>query len=233
MGKKLGLGSLFFKLRDSPRPPAGLSPPSPWHFCKHPKTISFRDAGAGDGVFKTVNSVYLESNDSCFTSDHERSVSTASSDSAGGESSETVVRRRRSDRLFFDRSGSTRSIMEEAKEEAEAAAAEAPFEDSVALAVDSEDPYGDFRRSMEEMVSAHGLGRDWEQLEELLVWYLRLNGKETHRLIVGAFVDLLVAISASSSSTSSSSSSSSSSSFKIEGITEEETNEPSSSSSYP
>ncbi|KAG6490637.1 transcription repressor OFP13-like [Zingiber officinale] len=227
MGKKLGLGSLFFKLRDSPRPSARLSPPSPWHFCKHPKTTSFRDAGAGDGVFKTVNSVYIESNDSCFTSDHEWSFSTASSGSAVGESSETVVRRRRSDRLFFDRGGGTRSIMEEAKAEAEE-----PFEDSVALAVDSEDPYGDFRRSMEEMVSAHGLGRDWEQLEELLVWYLRLNTKETHRLIVGAFVDLLVAINASSSSISSSSSSSSS--FKIEGITEEDTtNEPSSSSSYP
>ncbi|KAJ8505046.1 hypothetical protein OPV22_005932 [Ensete ventricosum] len=38
--------------------------------------------------------------------------------------------------------------------------------------MESEDPYRDFRRSMEEMVAAHGLN-DWERLEELLVWYLK------------------------------------------------------------
>ncbi|KAF0889434.1 hypothetical protein E2562_024499 [Oryza meyeriana var. granulata] len=66
-------------------------------------------------------------------------------------------------------------------------------EESVAVAVDSEDPYRDFRASMEEMVAAHGL-RDWEQLEELLSWYLRVNGKHNHPLIVGAFVDLLLGL---------------------------------------
>ncbi|KAG6516214.1 transcription repressor OFP13-like [Zingiber officinale] len=235
MGKKLGLGALFFGFRDSPRPSAHLSPPSPsssswaWHSCKLPKTASFRDDGAGDRVCKTANSLRLDSNDSCFTTDRERSFST--------ESSETTVRRLRSDRLFFDPGGDTSSIMEEAKPEAEAPEEEeeeeAPFGDSVALSVDSEDPYRDFRQSMEEMVAAHGLGGDWERLEELLVWYLRVNVKKTHGFIVGAFVDLLAAINASSSSISSSSSSSSSfsSSFKIEEITEEDTNEPSSSSS--
>ncbi|XP_074580251.1 transcription repressor OFP13-like [Curcuma longa] len=232
MGKKLGLGALFFGFRDSPRLSARLSPPSPsssswaWHSCKRPKTASFRDGGAGAGVFKTVNSVYLDSDDSCCTTDHERSFSAA-------ESSETMVRRLRSDRLFFDPGGDTSSIMGEAKAEVEAAAEEeAPFDDSVALALDSEDPYRDFRRSMEEMVAAHGLGGDWERLEELLVWYLRVNVKKTHGFIVGAFVDLLAAINASSSSTSCSySSSSASNSFKIEEITEEDTNEPCSSSS--
>lgn len=59
------------------------------------------------------------------------------------------------------------------------------------LAMESDDPYGDFRRSMEEMVEIHGV-KDWECLEELLGWYLRVNGKKNHEFIVGAFVDLLV-----------------------------------------
>ncbi|KAL5204040.1 hypothetical protein ABZP36_008911 [Zizania latifolia] len=70
-------------------------------------------------------------------------------------------------------------------------------EESVAVAVDSEDPYGDFRSSMEEMVAAHGL-RGWDSLEELLVWYLRVNGKHNHALIFGAFVDLLISLAATS-----------------------------------
>ncbi|TKW07465.1 hypothetical protein SEVIR_7G309000v4 [Setaria viridis] len=72
-------------------------------------------------------------------------------------------------------------------------------EGSVAVAVDSGDPYGDFRASMEEMMSAHGL-RDWAALEELLAWYLRINGKQHHHLIVGAFVDLLLGLASSSPS---------------------------------
>ncbi|KAL5225712.1 hypothetical protein ABZP36_012351 [Zizania latifolia] len=71
-------------------------------------------------------------------------------------------------------------------------------EESVAVAVDSEDPYRDFRASMEEMVAAHGL-RDWEALEELLLWYLRVNCKHNHALIVGAFVDLLLGLTVSPS----------------------------------
>jgi len=61
------------------------------------------------------------------------------------------------------------------------------------MAMDSEDPYRDFRWSMEEMVAAHGM-KDWDCLEELFVWYLRVNGKKNHGFIVGAFVDLLVAL---------------------------------------
>ncbi|RLN00688.1 transcription repressor OFP13-like [Panicum miliaceum] len=72
-------------------------------------------------------------------------------------------------------------------------------EGSVAVAVDSGDAYGDFRASMEEMVSAHGL-RDWAALEELLAWYLRINGKQHHHLIVDAFVDLLLGLASSSPS---------------------------------
>ncbi|TVU01758.1 hypothetical protein EJB05_52754, partial [Eragrostis curvula] len=67
---------------------------------------------------------------------------------------------------------------------------------AVVVTVESKDPYGDFRASMAEMVAAHGL-RDWEALEELLAWYLKLNAKGVHAAIVGAFIDLLVSMQAS------------------------------------
>ncbi|KAJ8475873.1 hypothetical protein OPV22_019600 [Ensete ventricosum] len=211
MGRKLGLSSLLFKLRDTPKPScySSSSSPSPsswsWPSCKQPKTSSFRDVD-GDAINKTVNSVYFDSNESCFSrsSEEHESFSTVSEDSGGG-SLETVVRGLRSDRLFFDPGGAS-SILEEAR------ASEPPFEGSVALAVESDDPYSDFRRSMEEMVTAHGL-RDWERLEELLGWYLRVNGTTTHGFIVGAFVDLLVGLASSPPS---------SNSLKIQGLKEEE-----------
>lgn len=65
-------------------------------------------------------------------------------------------------------------------------------EKSVRLSMASEDPYVDFRNSMEEMVVAHRL-KDWSCLEELLHCYLKLNDEDTHKFIVLAFVDLLMA----------------------------------------
>ncbi|KAL8090217.1 transcription repressor OFP13-like [Apium graveolens] len=84
---------------------------------------------------------------------------------------------------------------------------ELPFKESVVLAMESEDPYEDFKGSMLEMVESHGL-KDWECLEELLEWYLKMNGKMNHGIIVQAFVDLLVGL-ASDDSTSFSSAASS------------------------
>lgn len=98
------------------------------------------------------------------------------------------------------------------------------------MAMESQDPYGDFRRSMEEMVAAHGMKR-WDHLEELLVWYLRVNGKKNHGFIVGAFVDLLVALASPAETEtscccgcncSSCSNSLSSMSFEIEEVDEDE-----------
>jgi len=96
---------------------------------------------------------------------------------------------RSNSRLFFEPE-STSSIV---KKQRGAAA----FDGATVLAIESADPYGDFRRSMEEMVLSHGVS-DWVWLEEMLGWYLRANGKKTHGLIVGAFVDLLVALASSS-----------------------------------
>ena len=52
---------------------------------------------------------------------------------------------------------------------------------------------------MEEMVEARGLidvKADWEYLHELLLCYLALNPKGTHKFIIGAFADLLVSLMA-------------------------------------
>lgn len=168
--------------------------PWPWPSCKHPRTESFRVTELND-TYKTVNSVYLDvvdaittPPDSWFTNSSESaSFSTTVSDESGAELTESIIRGLRSERFFFE-PGDTKSILEEAK-----AANGVPFKESVALAMESEDPYVDFRVSMEEMVEAHGL-KDWECLEELFLWYLRVNGKNTHGFIVGAFVDLLVGI---------------------------------------
>ncbi|CAL9132229.1 atofp18 ofp18 [Musa troglodytarum] len=198
MGKKLGLISFIFKLRVAPKP---CYSSWPWLSCKDPKTESFRNID-GDATYKTVNSAYFDSTESCSThsSEEQESFCIASADT-GGDSTETVVRGLRSDRLFFE-PGGTSSIVAEAKDR------ELPFRGSVALAMESEDPYRDFRLSMEEMVVAHGV-KDWRRLEELLLWYLRVNRKKIHGAIVGAFVDLLLTFASPSPPPSSASSSSS------------------------
>ena len=72
---------------------------------------------------------------------------------------------------------------------------------SVAVPTYSPDPYNDFRRSMQEMVEARELEDErvdvksnWEFLHELLLCYLALNPKNTHKFIVGAFADLIVSL---------------------------------------
>ncbi|KAJ0964320.1 hypothetical protein J5N97_029442 [Dioscorea zingiberensis] len=109
-----------------------------------------------------------------------------------------------SGRFFFSPSIS-KSIMEGAKEEGEKTVllealpergrAPAFYEESVTVTVASDDPYRDFRASMEEMVVAHGL-REWPRLQELLHCYLKLNEKKTHKVIVLAFMDLLMQLMA-------------------------------------
>ncbi|XP_022759730.1 transcription repressor OFP12-like [Durio zibethinus] len=71
--------------------------------------------------------------------------------------------------------------------------------DSVAVPTFSPNPYMDFRRSMQEMVEARDLidvKANWDYLHELLLCYLALNPKSTHKFIIGAFADLLVSLMA-------------------------------------
>ncbi|XP_043691577.1 transcription repressor OFP13-like [Telopea speciosissima] len=202
----------------------------PWPSCKQPKTLSFR---ADDNMFKTVNSVYIDAGEvvttpeSWFTNSSESASFSTVSEESGGEWVETMIRGLRSERLFFEPGGESNSILEEANK----VGGGFPFKESLVLAMDSKDPYVDFRTSMEEMVEAHGL-KDWECLEELLSWYLRVNGKKAHGFIVGAFVDLLVGLAAADldvDASSSSPSSPSCSSLRVEEEIEEEDHNPSSS----
>ncbi|PNT68068.1 transcription repressor OFP13 [Brachypodium distachyon] len=142
--------------------------------------------------------------------DHDGGFSTTSASEEWCYASEAVIRglgRAGGGRFFVDRPDplasnsilagppSSAPLPEKKKEEEEARPSSALVEESVAVAVESADPYGDFRASMEEMVSAHGL-RGWADLQELLTWYLRVNAKRNHALIVAVFLDLLVALAA-------------------------------------
>ncbi|KAK8496799.1 hypothetical protein V6N13_126168 [Hibiscus sabdariffa] len=164
-------------------------PKSSWQWlpsCHQPKTLSFRTDSNGNTLFTTIiNSAYLDSIDET-TADYNLPL-------------ESVIRGLKSDRLFFQPGGETSSIMEEATKSTDEEDDDddddiggLPFKESVALSMESRDPYVDFRESMEEMVEAQGL-KDWEGLEQLLFWYLRANGECNHGYIVAAFVDLLVA----------------------------------------
>ncbi|KAJ3687813.1 hypothetical protein LUZ61_016977 [Rhynchospora tenuis] len=106
-----------------------------------------------------------------------------------------------SDRLFFEQGYTTKSIMEAAgiKVAQKNSTMIGAFRGGVAMAMESKDPYRDFRESMEQMVIAHGV-KDWDWLQEMLGWYLRANGKRTHGMILGAFVDLLMNLAKSNSS---------------------------------
>ncbi|KAF8115249.1 hypothetical protein N665_0029s0087 [Sinapis alba] len=184
-------------------------------------SVFFDNNGGGGDVLEA------ETPESWFTNSSETaSHSTESDQDLDAESLEMVVRGVvRSERLFFD-PGFTSSILEEINEKSKtecdskstaATAAVAvseedrdciytpPIEEiSVPVAMESDDPYGDFRRSMEEMVRSHGeLAKDWQSLESMLAWYLRMNGKRSHGVIVSAFVDLLSGLSDSGAGASS------------------------------
>ncbi|KAK7344714.1 hypothetical protein VNO77_14671 [Canavalia gladiata] len=157
------------------------------------KTLSF---GASEN-----NDIFFDPFERKVTTSSELSPSLFQSDSDqnyDGESLEKLVREVRSERLFFEPGNNTSSILENNKAKVDGGVP-FNFKESVLLvAMDSEDPYGDFRRSMEEVAETHGV-KDWKGLEELLTLYLRLNGKNNHGFIVLAFVDLLISLSAASS----------------------------------
>lgn len=172
-----------------------------WPSSNHPKTQSFR---AEEDIFKTVNSIYsdplcLDSANGTFQLESWFTNSSAEIASFSGtesseeldESVEMIIRGVRSDRLFFEPED-TSSILE-VQEEEDDDENDDVFEENVVLAMESQDPYVDFKKSMEEMVEMHGM-KDWESLEEMLEWYLKMNGKMNHGFIVGAFLDLLIEI---------------------------------------
>ncbi|XP_059274601.1 transcription repressor OFP12-like [Lycium ferocissimum] len=113
-----------------------------------------------------------------------------------------------SQRFFFSSPGHSNSIIDSSSSSMSSSLAstsssvEPPEPDivvdgSIAIPTYSPDPYLDFRRSMQEMVEARGLSDisgNWDSLHELLMCYLTLNPKSTHKYIVAAFADLIVCL---------------------------------------
>ncbi|CAO2205425.1 unnamed protein product [Urochloa humidicola] len=146
---------------------------------------------------RTMNSAY--SVDSCFSS-NSALPSLDSFSTASDAEAEAVFRAVCSDRLLFEPNNNKLIIKDKdtiISTSKSKAAATAAFGGGMAMSVDSQNPYRDFRESMEAMVMSQQQGevKDWCWLEEMLGWYLRANGKSTHGVIIGAFVDLLVALS--------------------------------------
>ena len=109
-------------------------------------------------------------------------------------------------RFFFSSPGQSNSIVDSssASSSSIASTSSASLDNEAAVAVPtySPDPFADFRRSMQEMVEArgvHDVEESWDYLHELLTCYLSLNPKPTHKFIIGAFADLLVALIAGKS----------------------------------
>ncbi|XP_016504925.1 transcription repressor OFP16-like [Nicotiana tabacum] len=117
-----------------------------------------------------------------------------------------------SQRFFFASPGHSNSIIDSSSSSSmssslasTSSSVEPPESDtvidgSIAIPTYSPDPYLDFRRSMQEMVEARELSdiRDnWDSLHELLMCYLTLNPKSTHKYIIGAFADLIVCLMSS------------------------------------
>jgi len=71
-------------------------------------------------------------------------------------------------------------------------------ENCIAVLRYTDEPQEDFRQSMVEMMESK-LGMresevDWDLMEELLFCYLDLNDKKSHKFILSAFVDLIIAL---------------------------------------
>ncbi|XP_010553596.1 PREDICTED: transcription repressor OFP15-like [Tarenaya hassleriana] len=141
----------------------------PWPSChQNPKTLSFRNTVTS----KNPNPI-IETMDTSFSSEENESI-------------ENVIKGLKSSKRFiFEKKGRSNSILEEANQ---------PRNGFVLLSLESKDPYYDFKRSMEEMVDAHKLHRNWRSLEKLLYWFLKVNSERSHGYIFAAFVDLLVGL---------------------------------------
>lgn len=150
-------------------------------------------------MFKTMNSAFGEVSSSTLESgvtdpvDALSTMAEALDEISDELSVENIIQGLSSDRLFFE-AGETNSIMQEAHKPSSENEYFPKFKErSVVQPMESQNPYLDFKKSMQEMVQALGL-KDWESLEELLGCYLKVNGKNNHGYIIGAFIDLLAGL---------------------------------------
>lgn len=178
--------------RSIKRPPFLMSPP-PDH---HHHTCQFPTSSAA--LIKNFNSVYDDH-------DHDHSDDT-DSDSVTPDLATVYA----SQRFFFSSPGRSNSIIDSSYASSSSYSSfqspdtppesESPITGGIAIPTYSPDPYIDFRRSMQEMVEARDLidvRANWDYLHQLLLCYLSLNPKTTHKYIIGAFADLLVTLMSS------------------------------------
>ncbi|XP_004292573.1 PREDICTED: transcription repressor OFP12-like [Fragaria vesca subsp. vesca] len=206
LGRNLNL--CFTKIK---RPLLTLqSPPVDDHRSPPTTTSTVSTAMSSSTVIKNFNSLY--DGDHAFFDSATTSSSIKSSDLSTTETENDTDTTAAADfatvfasqRFFFSSPGRSNSIVDQSSSSSSSSDLHAPFKhNSVAVPTYSPDPYLDFRRSMQEMVEAREhqtedesvkVKSNWEFLHELLLCYLALNPKSTHKFIIGAFSDLLVSL---------------------------------------
>lgn len=161
-------------------------------------------------LFKNFNSLYDLSSSELSTSkslapstDDYFSCSTSSDSDSEDTSAPDFATIFASQRLFVSSPGRSNSIFE-SPDSSRPECQEAPVKGGgVAVKKYSPDPYRDFRCSMQEMIEARNLKdvrSNWDYLHELLLCYLTLNPKHTHKFIISAFADILISLLSSSDS---------------------------------
>ncbi|XP_028771734.1 transcription repressor OFP14-like [Neltuma alba] len=164
--------------------------------CKQPKTPSFAVSRGNDNdaarlsdvdrfLFENFKSLFLDDNEN--TPENYNNISTndgVSEENRGGPITGPPPLRPMSPDLLGDVTESSGS------------------RESIVLLAWSENQYEDFRRSMKEMVDSRLRNHervDWGFMEELLLCYLNLNEKKSHKFILSAYVDLVHVLRESSS----------------------------------
>ncbi|GFP84038.1 transcription repressor ofp11 [Phtheirospermum japonicum] len=196
-------------------PTITFSPP-PAAVDEHDQDHFFSTTANNPSILKNFNSLY-ESN---YYSDHHLSTSksltfssstgaeaatddlflSSSGDNSDADSVPDFTSAFASHRFFVSSPGSSNSIFEaplEPPPHPPEKNSGAVVSGGVAVQTYSPDPYSDFKKSMVEMIEARDptdLKADWEFLNELLLCYLTLNPKHTHKFIVGAFADVILSL---------------------------------------
>ncbi|XP_058105954.1 transcription repressor OFP12 [Magnolia sinica] len=160
--------------------PTKPTPQKPHNNSKNSQTV----------LFKNFNSLYNSSTSDYSSETLLNSTSSSSSTSSSFSDEEDPAIHVSNGRFFFSSPGRSKSIVHDE-------ATSVFGGGGIAVPTYSPDPYMDFKRSMEEMIRAQGLDdarAHWDHLHDLLLCYLALNRQNTHKFIVGAFADLLVAL---------------------------------------
>lgn len=170
---------------DSAPPPLPISDSAP-----STSASASASSSSNSALFKNFNTLYDPSDDSETLNPTSTSPTATTSEDDANPKDNDLCSAIASRRFFPACPGRSKSIIDSA------AVSVYGIGSGVAVPTYSPDPYSDFRRSMEEMVEALGLDEraHWARLHELLLCYLALNSKQTHKYIISAFADLLLGL---------------------------------------